>query len=367
MPLYGLRTKSTMAMCLALSCAPLLAAPLDLSACATMDVDAERLSCYDRQVGRAAMATLPPPVGATAATPAATTATSTATTSPKAATATAAPAEHSLLSSYWELDAADKRGTFNFTGYQPNFFLPWHVASRVNQAPSSPTRGVAAGLPNYQHVESKLQLSLRTKVAQDLLLPHADLWIAYTQQSLWQMWNQHASAPLRVTDYQPELIYAVPTPKMFQGPWLGWSWRLSQLGLLHESNGQSGALSRSWSLAYVLAGVERGDVMATWRLEQRLDGFEATSKDDNPDIVHYLGRSQVRVGWTPGRSTASLTWRPSVSGKGSVLLDWTYPLVHGKTDGVRAYVQLFHGYGETILDYNFRQTTLGLGVSLMKF
>jgi len=113
--------------------------------------------------------------------------------------------------------------------------------------------------------------------------------------------------------------------------------------------------------------VEHGDVMATWRLEQRLDGFEATSKDDNPDIVHYLGRTQFRVGWTPGLSTASLTWRPSLAGRGSVQLDWTYPLSQRQSDGVRGYVQLFQGYGESILDYNFRQTSLGLGLSLIKF
>jgi phospholipase A1 len=328
-------------VCLALCCPVHLLAASDPSPCAKVDVDADRLICYDKESGRVAMAALP--------------------------VAVEKDTQHSLLASYWELDADDKRGTFNFTGYEPNFFLPLQAVSRLNQAPSSPTRGVAIGLPHYQHVEAKLQLSLRTKVAQDVLLPHADLWVAYTQQSEWQMWNQRESAPLRVTNYQPELIYAMPTPKLLQGPWLGWSWRLSQLGLLHESNGQSGALSRSWTRAYALAGVEHGDVMATWRLEQRLDGFEATSKDDNPDIVHYLGRTQFRVGWTPGLSTASLTWRPSLAGRGSVQLDWTYPLSQRQSDGVRGYVQLFQGYGESILDYNFRQTSLGLGLSLIKF
>ena len=344
-PTHIARGAAMLAWSLCMASAPLLAAEPDLSACKGITVDADRLSCYDREVGRAAMVALPPPVPI----------------QPEAHKA------HSLLSSYWELDADDKRGTFNFTGYQPNYFLPFQTSTRINQAPTSPTRGTSSDLPSYKHIESKLQLSLRTKVAQDLLLPNADLWVAYTQESLWQMWNQHSSAPLRVTDYQPELIYAMPTPASLQGPVLGWSWRLAQVGFLHESNGQSGSLSRSWSYIYALAGIEREDMTLTWRLEQRVDGFEATDKDDNPDIVHYLGRSQFKLGWIPGLSTASLTWRPSLSGKGSLQLDWTYPLDRSKPDGVRAYVQLFHGYGETILDYNFQQTSLGVGLTLLKF
>jgi phospholipase A1 len=30
-------------------------------------------------------------------------------------------------------------------------------------------------------------------------------------------------------------------------------------------------------------------------------------------------------------------------------------------------VQAFRGYGETLTDYNFRQTSLGLGVTFLQF
>lgn len=336
------------------------AAPPDLSACVGITVDAERLACYDKEVARAALVTLPasplapaaPDTAASGATPAAQTA--------------AAQQSNSFLSRYWELDDIDKRGTFNYTGYRPNFFLPLHLMNHVNQVPHSPTRGEATDLPDYQNGESKLQISLRTKIAQDLLLPHADLWVGYTQQSMWQVWNHSESAPFRNTDYQPELMYIAPTPEFLRTPVLGWTWRMAQIGLLHQSNGQSAELSRSWNRFYGLVGIERDDVMVTWRIEDRL-GKSGNSSDDNPDIVHYLGHSQLQAIWSPGLSTASFTWRPSLHGRGSQQLDWTYPFDRRKPDGLRAYLQLFSGYGETILDYNFRLTAIGLGLTIFKF
>jgi phospholipase A1 len=35
--------------------------------------------------------------------------------------------------------------------------------------------------------------------------------------------------------------------------------------------------------------------------------------------------------------------------------------------GLRWYAQWFTGYGASLLDYNLRQTSLGLGVSLFEF
>jgi phospholipase A1 len=331
-------------------------APPDLGPCVDIAVDADRLACYDKQVGRAAMVALPvspaAPVAASAPAP-----TQVPTQAP--------PPSDSFLSRYWELDPADKRGTFNYTAYRPNFVMPLHLMRHVNQTPSSPSQGKVTSLPDYQNGEAKLQISLRTKIAQDLLLPGGDLWVGYTQQSLWQVWNHSESAPFRNTDYQPEVMYLLPTPDFLRDPVLGWSWRLSQIGLLHQSNGQPGELSRSWNRVYALFGVENGDVSATWRFEYRTG--KTGQNDDNPDIVHFLGKSQFQIGWTPGLSTASMTWRPSLDGRGSLQIDWTYPFDRHKPDGLRGYVQLFQGYGETILDYNFRQTSLGLGLSIFKF
>jgi phospholipase A1 len=289
-----------------------------------------------------------------------------ATPAPSEVELPAASRSDSLLSRYWELDADDKRGKLNYTAYRPNFFLPLREMKLVDRRPSSPTRGVATNLPDFQHFEAEFQVSMRSKVLQDFGLPGADLWAAYTQQSMWQLWNSSQSAPFRDTDYQPELIYVVPTPKPLQSLPLGWKWRMAQLGLVHQSNGQADPLSRSWNRAYAGFGLEHGSVIATLRVERRLD-TSGGPDNDNPDITHYLGRGEGQLSWAPGRSIATLRWRPSFVGLGSVQLDWSYPIVDSAPDGARWFVRIFEGYGETLLDYNFRQTSIGAGVAIFKF
>ena len=340
----------------------------DFQACSKLTDDKDRLACYDRQMMGQAMLALPAsPVAAQAETaqPGQPAQTVVAPSGGTPATGNTPPDE-GFLSRFWELSPADKRGTFNYTAYRPNFFLPIRGLRQINQNPSSPSRGVANNLPKYQHLETKLQISLRTKVMEDFLLPNADLWVAYTQQSTWQTWNHEESSPFRNTDYQPEVLYVVPMPTGLQNLPFDWKWRLTSFGLVHQSNGQSDELSRSWNRAYVSFGVERGGLNANLRVEAPL--AKSNDKyDDNPDIEHYLGHVQAQINWSPGKSIASLLWRPSFTGRGSVELNWSYPVNAERPDGLRWYVQAFHGFGETLLDYNFKQTSLGLGLTIFKF
>ena len=331
-----------------------------LAACAEIGAPADRLACYDKLAGRAVDA--PAPTGREGS--------SDSQLAPKAQLLPPAKqpiaGSGSLVSRYWELDPEDKRGTFNFVGYRPNYILPVHLTSRINREPKSPNQA-GVPLPDYKRIEAKFQLSLRTKALQDVGFEGGDVWLGFTQQALWQIWNGKDSKPFRNSDYEPEVLYVVPTPKAWRGLPFGWQWRYAQLGIAHQSNGQSDPLSRSWNRAYVGVGFERENLSLSTRLIHRFS--ENGDTDNNPDLIDYRGRSETQLNWASGTSTASLLYRSTLQGVkyGALQLEWTHPVFGDQPNGLRWYLQAFRGYGETLTDYNFRQTSFGLGVTFLQF
>ena len=336
---------TALAASLAGSC--LAAAPRD--ACTAEPDDRQRLACYDSLFGASPAASIPEPGN------------------PKVASEPITPgAPVSLMSKMWELHENDRRESFVVRTYLPNFLLPLHYTTSINRSPSSPTQPAGPASSDYRQIEAKLQISLRAKVIEDLFLPGANLWVAYTQRSLWQIWDSADSAPFRSTDYQPEAIYVLPVPANIGELPFGWSLRMLQFGFAHQSNGQQDPLSRSWNRTYIGAGLEHGNFGVMLRANHRLP---ENNKDDNPDLTSYIGQGEIAMNWFAGSATVNLAWRPNFHAidRGSVQLDWTYPVFANQPAGLRWYAQLFSGFGETLLDYNHRQTSLGVGLTLFQF
>ncbi|RUO47847.1 phospholipase A [Pseudidiomarina donghaiensis] len=273
-------------------------------------------------------------------------------------------AETDLIGRFWELGEDQKRGIFDLRTFHPNFILPVHYSSNPNEQPSSPTRGPGTPFENLQPNEVKLQLSLRTKLVEDILLD-GDIWVAYSQTSLWQAWNSDDSSPFRSTNYKPEVFYVMPWKEKWDFIPGDATVRFAKAGLAHESNGQRKPDSRSWNYIYFGGAVEWGPVIweTTWK--QRVN--EVGDDDDNPDLVRYRGNFENRFSWRNNLSTYSLTriTRELSWDKGSWQLDFTHPLNSDKPDGLRFYIQFFSGYGETLLDYNHRQNRIGIGFLLL--
>ncbi len=117
----------------------------------------------------------------------------------------------SLLSQRWELDREDKYGAFQFTYYRPNYILPALWSTDVNRMPESPTRAALPLEIPYQSTEGAFQLSFKIKMAEEVFGTGSDIWIGYTQQSYWQVYNDDLSRPFRETNYEPEVMWVVPT------------------------------------------------------------------------------------------------------------------------------------------------------------
>lgn len=330
---------------------PLHAADAEVAACRTIQDDAERLACYDRATA---------PEAPTGSTP-----------------AEAQPARRELgsvsgeqeerrrrlgasLTDRWELVEDSRRGAFVLRPYKPMYLLAANRTDHTNNAPSSPAPDhTSAGLAPLEKVEAKFQISLKAKVWEDLFPGNGDLWFGYTQSSRWQVYNSVDSAPFRETNYEPEAMLVFRTNYDL----LGLKARMIGLGINHQSNGRPLPLSRSWNRVTADFGFERDDWMVVvrpwWRIKESAD------KDDNPGIENYMGRGELLVARKYEGHVFSLQGRHSLRGgdrsRGSLQFDWAIPI----SSYLKAHLQLFSGYGESLIDYNHRQTTVGLGVSLV--
>jgi phospholipase A1 len=281
--------------------------------------------------------------------------------------------QYSTLSRFWELESGTDCGTFGIRGYRP-ISLSVIGSDGVNRLPTSENpANVATSATDYRSTETRIQLSVRTKIAQSLLTQghptlKDSLWFGYTQQSYWQLFSDGLSRPFRSTDHEPEVVYVYPTNAELPG---GWRLRYSGLGVVHQSNGQSLPYSRSWNRVYLMAGAERGrNLQLLGRVWQRLP--ESAATDDNPGISDFIGRAEVSALWSPHRDHAlGVTVRHSLRAlnRGSIRLEWMKTLGSGGSSGVlsglRLHTQLFNGYGDSLIDYNRRRTVLSVGLSLV--
>lgn len=270
----------------------------------------------------------------------------------------------SMLDRRWELSQDSKLGTWNIRGYQPVYLMPGYWTSDKNERPSSPNPSNTVQPDQEQQLksmEAKFQLSLKTKAVENLFGDNGDVWVGYTQSSRWQVYNEAESRPFRETNYEPEASLVFRTNYEM----LGLNWRMLGLTLNHQSNGRSDPLSRSWNRVILNLGFERDDFALMLRPWYRIE--EGSADDNNPDITDYVGRGDLTAFYRWKEHDFSLMLRHSLKGgdnsHGAVQFDWTFP-ISGK---LRGQVQLFDGYGESLIDYNHRATYVGIGVSLMNW
>jgi len=323
--------------------------PLASSAneCSVIGNDAERLACYDRRHAATA--------GATSA------------NGETAAATDQQPSRPALISGRgmiedWDLAPNTGRSRFELRTYKPVYLLVATYTDHVNNQPQSTNPANSVGVAgDIDATETQFQLSVKTKMLDNLVGNNGNFWIGYTQISHWQIYNEDLSRPFRETNYEPEAMLMFRTP----AEWAGWNLRVSGASLNHQSNGRSNPLSRSWNRVIGHFGLEKDGLAVQVRPWWRIP--EDAAVDNNPGIENYIGRGEVIVAKYFGSHSLMLTGRHSLRGgdesRGSLKLQWGIP-VEGN---LRLHVSLFSGYGDSLINYNHRQTMIGAGVSLVEF
>lgn len=262
----------------------------------------------------------------------------------------------------WELDSNAVRGTFLVTPYKTIYVMPFVWSSNPNEQPHSGNSSPEYMQPekvDYDVLEMKFQLSFKTKILQSFMWGHADLWVAYTQISHWQIYNKDLSRPFREINYEPEVILNFPVKFNV----LGFKARMIGASFNHMSNGKSYPNTRSWNRVILMTGFERKN----WNIYIRPWYVIPESKGDNPDISSYIGNADVNVIYSKDRSvftfTGSHNFNFDGNMRGSSTLSWAYSI----KGNLRGYLQVAHGYGNSLIDYNHKQTTVGVGVSLIEW
>nr|WP_315152988.1 phospholipase A [uncultured Flavobacterium sp.] len=258
------------------------------------------------------------------------------------------------LTQIWELESSHQNGTFLLSKYKPIYLLPFRYSSRPNEIPyNSGTEVVVDKYVTLNNVETKFQLSVKIKLAQDILFKKADLWLGYTQKSFFQVYNNEFSRPFRETNYEPELILNFPVNfKIF-----GLEGKMVGASVNHQSNGRTQTLSRSWNRVIGFAAFEEKN----WSLIIR--AWYAFQLEDNPDIKDYTGRADATFVYLLKRNIITVHGQHSLrTGKfnnGQIQIDWGFPI----KGNLRGHFQFFNGYGDSMIDHNYKQTIFGIGVS----
>jgi phospholipase A1 len=213
--------------------------------------------------------------------------------------------------------------------------------------------------------EVKFQVSFKFMLWEDIFKKwkNGDLYFAYTQLAMWQVYNRDISSPFRDTNYEPEAFFA------FDTDWdiFGFKNRFIMIGFSHQSNGREEPLSRSWNRIYANFILNRGNLVLSLKPWFRIP--EDSGTDDNPDIEDYLGYGELRTIYRTGNNTFGIMLRNNLKSldenRGAVQFDWSFPLPG--TDRIKGYIQYFNGYGECLLDYNASTSRLGAGFLLTDF
>lgn len=244
--------------------------------------------------------------------------------------------------------------SFAIAFYKPNYILPYYLTASPN---NSVYQGNTPHGGRIKNSEFKYQISFKTPIWRNILQKKSTLNFAYTQQSYWQLYA--VSAFFRETDYEPEVFLAnemnYTLGKVLHFDFLN-------IGAVHQSNGYGGILERTWNRLYIETIFSSEHAMISikpWYV------FKSSSLHQyNPHIAQYLGYGRMLIAYKLKNHVIALSMHNLIEGharRATGELTWSFPFL---VPSLKGFVQVVSGYGQSLIEYNHRTNSAGIGLAL---
>lgn len=209
--------------------------------------------------------------------------------------------------------------------------------------------------------ELKFQFSFKIKIVENVFGNNGDIWVGYIQSLCWQVYNVENLC------FFCEINYELEVMMMFCNGYLigGWCGCMSGISFNYMFNGCFDLFLCSWNWVIVIIGLDCENwvlVLCLWYCI-----LEDCKDDNNLDIEDYMGCGDVILIWNCNGYEVLLMVCYLLCGGdclyGVVQFDYGF-LISNLLCG---YVQVFDGYGESMIDYNYKVIYVGVGVLLLEW
>lgn len=221
---------------------------------------------------------------------------------------------------------------------------------------------IAEYRPNYfiwGKPDAKIQFSFKFNILKDY-----NLYLGYTQVMFWDLGED--SNPFSDINFNPELFYrfVYKYPIFFTETDLGYS---------HTSNGEDGKDSRSVEELFLQLTKETAHSFGISRLQIRLRYFYSED-NENKELKDFYGPVVVKLAFTKLGRRIFFTEQFFVEyynggqyaqdfSKSSVRVSFRFKLFRSIT-APKVFVQYFNGYGENLKNFNIRDESFRIGLSI---
>ncbi|WP_198306231.1 phospholipase A [Arcobacter vandammei] len=215
-------------------------------------------------------------------------------------------------------------------------------------------------IEDRHNFETTFQISIEKPLFENFLGLDEIISLAYTQKSYWQT-TKHSS-PFRETNYEPEIFIQIPIKENEY-------FKALKASLIHSSNGKKDEQSRSLNRIYLEGYFQLSNLFIAPKVWYRIP--ETNGDDDNPDFHKYYGYGDLSLLYAYKQHTFELLLRNNLrfdkTNKGAFEFNWTFPLPEFMASkNSYGLFQAFHGYGQSLIDYDREITNIGLGIAFSR-